>query len=481
MKRTVRFIATVALILCWASPAWTAEVPVSPHPLDLTRHPVGYAALAAFTVAYVLAMFEEAIDLRKSKPMMIAAALIWTMIAGQYHWQQVPGLAQDAFRHYLGAYTELLLFIIVSMTYLNAMEDRLLFEKLRVWLLGRNFSYRRLFWITGALAFVISSVLNNLTTALVMGAVITAMGRTSPRFVAIACINVVVAANAGGSFSPFGDITTLLVWQSGAVPFQNFFRLLLPSIVNFLVPALIMSLAIPNEIPAPASERVHLKRGARRIIYLFLATIATAVCFENLLDLPAAAGMMAGLGYLQLFDFYLIKTAPLSVYGDGTGLSFDSPTSSGETDHLGSFDVFHKVSRLEWDTLLFFYGVMLSVGGLSFAGYLELAAQYFYGELHPTLAHVLVGMLSAFIDNGTIMYAVLTMEPQLSQGQWLLVTLTTGVGGSLLAIGSAAGVGLLGQARGLYTFSRHLAWAPVIALGYAASIGLHFLLNTRMF
>jgi Na+/H+ antiporter NhaD/arsenite permease-like protein len=155
------------------------------------------------------------------------------------------------------------------------------------------------------------------------------------------------------------------------------------------------------------------------------------------------------------------------------------PRDLGDTKQF--FDVFHNVAQLEWDTLLFFYGVMVSVGGLNFIGYGAMASKLLYTDLDPTVANVLVGIASAFVDNGTIMYAVLTMGPALSQGQWLLVTLTAGVGGSLLAIGSAAGVGLLGQAKGAYTFSSHLRWAPVIALGFIASILAHFVINARFF
>lgn len=143
--------------------------------------------------------------------------------------------------------------------------------------------------------------------------------------------------------------------------------------------------------------------------------------------------------------------------------------------------MFNKVANLEWDTLLFFYGVMLAVGGLSFIGYLGLASQILYVGLDPTVANVLVGIASAFVDNGTIMLAVLTMAPDISQGQWLLVTLTAGVGGSMLAIGSAAGVGLMGQAKGIYTFTSHLKWTPAIILGYFASIAAHFFLNGHYF
>jgi Na+/H+ antiporter NhaD/arsenite permease-like protein len=148
---------------------------------------------------------------------------------------------------------------------------------------------------------------------------------------------------------------------------------------------------------------------------------------------------------------------------------------------LPVFDVFNKVARAEWDTLLFFYGVVLCVGGLGFIGYLAMASQVMYGDWGATSANATVGALSAIVDNIPVMFAVLTMMPDMSTGQWLLVTLTAGVGGSLLSIGSAAGVALMGQARGYYTFFGHLKWAPVIALGYVASIWVHMWLNAHLF
>ncbi|BBL72350.1 sodium:proton antiporter NhaD [Methylogaea oryzae] len=499
----------------------------STRPLDLTGHWAGYLALALFTVAYLFATTEELTTLRKSKPMVLAASLIWMVIAAVYAAGGMGELVGAAFRSALEGYAELFLFVMVSMTYLNAMEDRGVFDSLRVWLLSKNFSYRQLFWITGILAFWISSVCNNLTTALLMGAVILAMGKDCPTFVALSCINVVVAANAGGSFSPFGDITTLLVWQKGVVPFGDFYALLLPSIVNFAVPAAIMHFWIPKEKPAAVLEAPALKRGGMTIIVLFALTIVTAACFENFLKLPPVAGMLMGLTYLKFFSFYLQVTAQREAdaqpVADPDDLELQqmeitaksAPAVAGPrlgelllTEHIITeqqlrqvldaqersrikalaeaersqpFDIFQKVAQLEWDTLLFFYGVMVGVGGLSFLGYLTVASHYLYGEIDPTVANILVGIASAFIDNGTIMLAVLTMAPDISQGQWLLVTLAAGVGGSLLAVGSAAGVGLLGQAKGAYSFVIHLKWTPAIALGYFASIGAHFLLNGRYF
>jgi Na+/H+ antiporter NhaD/arsenite permease-like protein len=145
------------------------------------------------------------------------------------------------------------------------------------------------------------------------------------------------------------------------------------------------------------------------------------------------------------------------------------------------FDIFRNVERAEWDTLFFFFGVVVCVGGLGFLGYLTLLSDVMYHQWGPSAANISVGVVSAIIDNIPIMFAVLTMHPDMSLGQWLLVTLTAGVGGSLLSIGSAAGVALMGQARGVYTFFSHLKWTPVIALGYAASIALHMWLNARLF
>ncbi|MFZ4702230.1 MAG: sodium:proton antiporter NhaD [Candidatus Methylumidiphilus sp.] len=468
---------------CWASEAGTKL------PIDLTQHWIGYASMAVFFIAYVLAMMEESTMLRKSKPMVFAASLIWVLIASHYVSHGLEEESGRAFRATLEGYAKLFLFILVSMTYLNAMEQRGVFDNLRIWLLSKGFGYRKLFWITGIQSFFLSSMFNNLTTALLMGAVVMAMAKDNRRFITIACVNIVVATNAGGSFSPFGDITTLLVWQKGVVPFAHFFSLLLPSLVNFLVPAAIMHFWVPKEFPKSAGEPRPLQHGALGIIVMFLLTIVTSVCFENFLGLPPAAGMLAGLTYLSFYFFYLYKVR-VGDHHRFKGLVKEtkdamarqavvSPFQVVETKE--HFDVFHSVAHLEWDTLLYFYGVMVGVGGLSFIGYLTLASKYLYTDLNPTFANILVGIVSAFIDNGTIMYAVLTMAPKISEGQWLLVTLTAGVGGSLLAIGSAAGVGLLGQTKGAYSFVSHLKWTPVIALGFAASIFTHFLINGRFF
>lgn len=450
--------------------------------LDLTQHWVGFAAVAVFVVAYMLVMAEEFIHLRKSKPVILAAGIIWLMVAIVYSQHGDHHTAESAIRHNILEYAELFLFLLVAMTYINAMEERLVFDALKSWLVSKGYTLRQLFWITGIIAFFLSPIADNLTTALLMCAVVMSVGGDNRKFIMIACINIVVAANAGGAFSPFGDITTLMVWQKGIVDFWTFFTLFVPSVVNYLIPAVIMSLAVSSEKPNVKDEPVPMKDGAIVIIFLFILTIVTAVSFHNFVHLPPVAGMMTGLGYLMFFGYYLKKKQhgqnPSNIdivdHDEGIGAIDDS---SGD-DY---FDIFNKVKMAEWDTLFFFYGVILCVGGLGLIGYLSLVSEFMYTDLGPTTANVLVGILSAIVDNIPVMFAVLTMNPEMSQGQWLLATLTAGVGGSMLSIGSAAGVALMGQARGYYTFFGHLKWMPVIALGYVASIYVHLWVNAARF
>lgn len=431
--------------------------------LDLTGHWVGFLSLFIFVAAYVFVIFEEMTHMRKSKPVMLAAGLIWALIGFAYLQAGMSDVAHERAIQIIEEYGELFLFLLVAITYVNTLEERRAFDVLRAKLVSLGLGYRQLFWLTGILSFCLSPLLDNLTTSLVMGAVVLAVGSTSPRFIAIACVNIVVAANAGGAFSPFGDITTLMVWQKGKLAFFEFFVLFFPSLVNWLIPAVIMHFAVPKTKPEPHADRVYFKPGTKVVIGLFVATIATAVSFKNFLHLPPALGMMLGLGYLQMWS-YVLKIR-----------------GNRKKDHDMVLDSFTQVQRVEWDTLFFFFGIIFAVGGLGVLGYLETASQLLYTDMGATIANIVIGVLSAIVDNIPLMFAVLTMDPQMSDGQWLLITLTAGVGGSLLSVGSAAGVALMGLTKGHYTFSSHLKWAWAIMLGYAASIVLHLLINAHLF
>lgn len=451
--------------------------------LDLTDTTTALIALIIFITAYVLVIAEEFLHLRKSKPVLIAAGLIWILVAIAYQIHGDKHTAEIMIRHNILEFAELMLFLLAAMTYINTLEERNIFAALRAWLVNKGFSFKQVFWITGLLAFFISPIADNLTTALLMAAVVTAVGAGNTKFIALSCINIVVAANAGGAFSPFGDITTLMVWQKGVVHFTEFFNLFIPSVVNWVIPAIILSFAIENAHPTAVNETIEVKYGGFVVIGLFLFTIVLAVSFHNFLHLPPMVGMMTGLGILKVYGY---KIRRMEIHGHAGNITGPEQIQLENVDEKikkhfkprhRPFDIFISMKRAEWDTLMFFYGVILCVGGLGTLGYLGLVSEVMYTDLGPTTANILVGLLSAIVDNIPVMFAVLTMQPDMNLDQWLLVTLTAGVGGSLLSVGSAAGVALMGQARGIYTFFAHLKWIWAIAIGYAASIGVHMLMH----
>ncbi|MCB1198884.1 MAG: sodium:proton antiporter NhaD, partial [Deltaproteobacteria bacterium] len=255
-----------------------------------------------------------------------------------------------------------------------------------------------------------------------------------------------------------------------AVHFWEFFRLFIPAAVNFLVPAFVMQFFIADEVPEGALDAdLQTKKGGGAIVVLFLFTILTTVFLHLYLHIPAFFGMLLGLTYLTIYDYFLQqRNKRWTKFMHKVLQTPNDPTK---------YSVFDGIAQAEWDTLFFFYGVIMAVGGLGFIGYLEWTSEFMYNDLGHTTANVLVGVLSALVDNIPVMFSVLAMHPDMSTSQWLLVTLSAGVGGSMLSVGSAAGVAIMGQAKGHYTFMQHLKWTPVIILGFAASVGVHLLLN----
>lgn len=482
-RRQSTIYSVFALLVMPLIPIGLLAASADPLLVDLTSTWYGYISIVAFVVAYALVIAEEAIHLRKSKPVVVAAGIIWVMVAIAYIGTGDTHTAEELVRHNILEFAELFLFLLAAMTYINTMEERGVFNLLRVKLVTSGFSFRQIFWITGLIAFFMSPIADNLTTALLMATVAISVGGTNLKFIGLACINIVVAANAGGAFSPFGDITTLMVWQAGIVEFTEFFILFIPSVINWGVTAVILSFAIPNEKPPAITDKAELGYGAWVVVGLFILTITMAVCFHNFLHLPPVLGMMTGLGFLKLFGYYLsmrdrarLNTEPFIEEASENEGSEHDDSHGGKT-----YDIYQNLQRAEWDTLIFFYGIILCVGGLGAFGYLAMVSQFLYIDLGATTANIMVGFASAIVDNIPVMFAVLSMNPDMSHGQWLLVTLTAGVGGSMLSIGSAAGVAVMGQARGIYTFFGHLKWTWAIVLGYAASIAAHFALNGAAF
>ncbi len=452
------------LLLLSLSPSGEAAL------LDLTTHWVGYLSLTIFFIAMLIVVAEEFTQLRKSKPVLLAAGLMWGLIAWAYGQHNLNHEAEAAFRASLLAYFEILMFMLVAIAYVNSLRQRGLFQWLEYKIGDRGVSYRRVYWSLGLLCFVVSPLADNLAAALFFGALLLAIVRKSPKTVALGSVHIVIAANAGGVFSAFGDITTLMVWREhlvtpqGPVDLLALSRLFLPALVSYLIPAWWISRALPDGNVRMPPEPARLRKGTWVILFLFVVTVSLAVATRQLLHLPAVLGMMTGLGFLMLYGYYLRMR------------------ESHRPIARSPFNVYRAIAGAEWNSLLFLYGVIACTGALAFVGYLPKFGQMIYqSQAGDTVANLGVAGLSAMLDNIPVQALVIAMRPEMSMGQWLLAIFSTGIGGSLLSIGSAAGVAMMGLTADRYTFFRHLRWTPVILIGYLAGVGVHFLINSALF
>lgn len=423
--------------------------------INLVSHPFGWLLLAIFVVGYYFIATEEKYHIDKAKPALFTGTLMFVLI-GLYYISVGADLTpfEREVDHMILEIAEIFFFLFVAMTYIEALIERGVFSALRAKLIAKGYSYRELFWITGVLAFFISPVADNLTTALILSTVLLTIDNKTKEFLVPSAINVVVAANAGGAWSPFGDITTLMVWAAEKGAFVDFLYLFPAAFTGWLITAALLVRYVPDLDPnkegdPEAAGKIEILKGGRVIIAFGALTIALAVAGKQLLHLPPMWGMLFGLAILQLYMYFL------------------------KTKHNVDVNIFEAMSKVENNTLLFFFGILAAVGALHFTGFLTYAAQL-YEAFDPTLVNIGVGFLSAIVDNVPVMSAVLKANPAIDHAQWMLVTMTAGIGGSLISFGSAAGVGVMGKMYGIYTFSSHIKLAWTVLVGYIVSLAVWY-------
>ncbi len=434
---------------------------------------VGGLVVTIFIVAYAFLVWQEKNHLPKSVPMLVAAGLIGLSTILIYNQEGKADIAVMWIEYFFLDAAFIFFFLVCAMIFVHVAEERRVFDAVSSRMEQGGWSYRKIFWVTGSAAFVVSPVADNMATALIFGSVFlasvvavktvtTAQSSDNDRAILVGCINIIAAANAGGAFSPFGDVTTLMAWEAGVLPFWTFFNLIPGSLVQWFSLAFMLVWFVPKgTVATTGAKAVHMKRGAKRVICIFILSIAFAVAGKQLFHTPAAFGMLLGVGILKAFCYYMdIRSAQ------------DTP-----------FHAMKQTQRVEWDTLLFIVGVVLAIQCLAFLGFGAALSGIAYGAWGPltqeeatTFANIGVGVISSLIDNVPVMQSVLSMRPDMSAWQWLLVTYTTGTGGSMLAIGSLAGVALMGheKAKGILTFKSYLKFTPFVFLSYLLGAGAHY-------
>ena len=410
----------------------------------------GILCLIIFVVGYYFIAAETKYHINKTKPAVFIGSLMFIII-GIYVGLNGGDVADlnVKIKELIEEIAEIVFFLMVAMTYTEALIERNVFNTLKYNLVTKGYTYRKLFWLTGLLAFFISPIADNLTTALILSTVLLTIDDKKPEFLVPGAINIVVAANAGGAWSPFGDITTLMVWMAGKSPFIDFFALFPPSFIGWWVTAFFLSKYVPNVTPNFDTSNMKVEKiydGGKMIIFLGALTIACAVVLHILFHFPAMWGMVFGISLLGFYTYFFNK-------------------SRGKKD----ISLFEYMQKIEMDTLMFFFGILAAVGALHYIGWLTYA-EYLYEYLGSTATNIGIGVFSAIGGNVPIMSAVLKANPAMGIDEWLLVTLTIGLGGSLISFGSAAGVGVMGKIRGIYTFGAHMKLSWTVLLGYIVSV-----------
>ena len=247
-----------------------------------------------FCVCYILIMFEEKIKIKKSTISIIFASIMWIMIACIFNEHTDNKIVNNKIQEILTKYCELFLFLFTVIIYVNLITQLGIIEIFKNKFLPEKISYKKLYWFSGFLAFFISPIADNLTTALLVCSITTSIVKDNKNFINISSINIIIASNAGGVFSPFGDITTLMIWQNNLVHIKSFINLFIPAFVNFIIPSLILSYKINNEKIDIYKTEKKFKSTELTIILLFLTTITSTIIIQIFLKITPIIGMIFG-------------------------------------------------------------------------------------------------------------------------------------------------------------------------------------------
>ena len=447
-----------------------------------------------FIVGYLSITLEHPLKLDKTVPALIMASLIWAVLAIGFHsgWFNIIDTHENVFSfltggddakhgfentllHHLGKTAEILIFLIGAMTIVEIIDLHRGFEVLKGAV--RTKSKKRLLWIIGILAFILSAIIDNLTATIVLVTLLRKLIHNKDERLWYAAM-VVIAANAGGAWSPIGDVTTTMLWIANKVTALGLIEyVIIPSVVCFIVPFFVASYLKPfrGNIEVDTSEDTIAERrllSSKTMLFLGLGMIVSVPVFKTLTHLPPYVGMMLALGVVWLVSEYIHPEEDFSK----------------ERRHLYSA---HKaLSRIEISSILFFLGILMAVAGLESlvygvvhgeqVGTLRYVAELLQGAIpNQDIVVMLLGILSAIIDNVPLVAASIGMyDSPTDSVLWHFIAYSAGTGGSMLIIGSAAGVAAMGMERiDFIWYLKKIAWLAF--LGFLAGAAV-FLLFSRV-
>ena len=464
------------------------------------------AVVACFVIGYIVIVFEHPLRLDKTVPALLMGAICWALLSLGFNsgtleiintegevfnmFNSLSGeamevghagaheLAEEGFvgtlLHHLGKTAEILIFLIGAMTIVEIVDLHRGFDVLKSWVHTRN--KKKLLWIVGVLGFILSAIIDNLTATIVL---VTLLRKLVPdrdqRIWYVALI--IIAANAGGAWSPIGDVTTTMLWIGKRVSTSGLMEyLVVPSLTCFVIPFLIASFMEPFkgeltmvELTAEEEEEQGRLLSSKTMLFLGLGMIVFVPVFKTLTHLPPYLGMMLSLGVVWLVSEYI------------------HPEEDFSEERKAQYSAHKALSRIEMSSILFFLGILMSVAALETmvvngVGSLRAVAESLQAIIpNEDIVILVLGFLSAIIDNVPLVAAAMGMYDVITHPidarLWHFIAYSAGTGGSMLIIGSAAGVAAMGMERiDFIWYFKKIAWLAF--LGFAAGAAMFLLIET---
>jgi len=449
------------------------------------------AIILVFIIGYITIVFEHPLKLDKTVPALAMGAIMWAILSigfhsgllsvvdGHDHVFSLAGVMDDASRdvneegftavllHHLGKISEILIFLIGAMTIVELIDLHRGFDIIKEWIGTKN--RKKLLWITGIIAFILSAIIDNLTTTIVLISILRKLIQDrNERLWYVALI--ITAANAGGAWSPIGDVTTTMLWIGKKVSsIQLMEYIVLPAIVCFVVPYFLASFnrvfsGNIEENKLDIDERAVKLLSSRTMLYLGLGMIVFVPIFKTITHLPPYLGMMLSLGVVWAVSEYI------------------HPEENFNEDIKHKYSPHKALSRIEISSILFFLGILLAIAAFESAvigdvSILRSGANALSDAIPDTnIIIILLGFLSAVIDNVPLVAAAMGMyNNPMDDHLWHFIAFTAGTGGSMLIIGSAAGVAAMGMEKiDFIWYFKKITW--LTAAGYLAGCAVFLLL-----
>jgi Na+/H+ antiporter NhaD/arsenite permease-like protein len=409
-----------------------------------------------FILGYLLIAFEHFLKINKAAVALLTGVICWALYMAV---SPDRSTALFLFSKELPDIAGILFFLMGAMTIVEIIDAHRGFDAVAAFLASGG--KRRLLWLSGLASFFLSAVLDNLTTTIVM---VSLLSKILPKRTDLLLFTglVVIAVNAGGAWSSIGDVTTTMLWIGGRVSNLAIVKaLFLPCLVCAAVPLLWLSLRIKNEPQKSGLTRIPSTAAGNAVLLLGIGALLFVPVFKALTHLPPFVGMIFGLGILWVVTEFLHRKR--------------------EEEYRQSRSVVRAMQRIDMPTIMFFLGLLLAVSALQVSGILPSCAAWLDKTVkHSSLIAVLVGLFSSVIDNVPLVAACMKMYPlsHFPAGHhfWPLLSYCAGTGGSILVIGSAAGVAAMGMAKiDFFWYLRNIA--PLALAGYFAGAAVFLILN----